>query len=243
MTNLQAFSFESNEIRVIEVDNEPYFVGRDVALVLGYSDTSDAIRNHVDEDDKRIWRFTGGAAGEYSGIIINESGLYSLILKSRLPQAKNFKKWITKEVIPSIRKKGYYIAPTNNQDILLNALADITSKLNKIETDYSEQIKKLSSENEKLNRVYEEYPGLKEAINYFMDNIDNNADSFSLKEYLLTKPKLQLDRGQRVSIGQLVSSWLKIATNCNLVKVNGMTMYQTKHVKLLDLAARYVQQI
>jgi uncharacterized protein YdcH (DUF465 family) len=169
--------------------------------------------------------------------------VYAVIFNSTKSEAKVFRKWVTSDVLPAIRKQGYYIAPTNNQDVLLNALADITNKLNRIETDYSEQIKRLNDENDKLNRVFEEYPGLKEAIKYFMDNIDDNSSSFTLKDYLDNKPKLKLDHGQKVQIGQLVSGWIKVASNCNLVKINGTTMYQSKHIKLLDLAARYVQEI
>ena len=110
MTDLQTFnSPEFGLIRTTEVDNEPWFVGKDVAAALGYSDTSDALRRHVDGEDKltRCFTVSGQSREMY---IINESGLYSLILSSKLPTAKKFKRWITHEVIPSIRKTGGYIA-------------------------------------------------------------------------------------------------------------------------------------
>ena len=95
-------------MRTIEIDNEPWFVGKDVAEALGYRDTSDALKKHVDADDKLTRRFAdSGQAREM--YIINESGLYSLILSSKLPGAKEFKRWVTSEVIPSIRKTGGYI--------------------------------------------------------------------------------------------------------------------------------------
>mgnify|MGYP004639582407 CR=1 FL=1 len=95
-------------IRTMEKDGEPWFVGKDVAEVLGYSDTNQAIRKHVDEEDRLTRSFNG--SGQNRGmIIINESGLYSLILSSKLPTAKAFKRWVTSEVLPSIRKTGGYI--------------------------------------------------------------------------------------------------------------------------------------
>ena len=103
--------FEKQEfgtIRTMVQNGEPWFVGKDVAEVLGYSDTNQAIRKHVDEEDRLTRSFNG--SGQNRGmIIINESGLYSLILSSKLPTAKEFKRWVTHEVIPSIRKTGGYI--------------------------------------------------------------------------------------------------------------------------------------
>jgi prophage antirepressor-like protein len=110
MTDLQTFnSPEFGLIRTTEVDNEPWFVGKDVATALGYSDTSDALRRHVDGEDKltRCFTVSGQSREMY---IINESGLYSLILSSKLPTAKKFKRWVTAEVLPAIRKNGGYIA-------------------------------------------------------------------------------------------------------------------------------------
>lgn len=98
------------EIRTAEIDGEPWFVGKDVALALGYKDTINALKAHVDDEDKRGgWRITT-PSGEQEMTIINESGLYSLVLSSKLPTAKKFKRWVTSEVIPSIRKNGGYIA-------------------------------------------------------------------------------------------------------------------------------------
>lgn len=102
--------FESptfGQVRTVEIDGEPWFVGKDVAEALGYRDTSDALKKHVDADDKLTRRFAdSGQAREM--YIINESGLYSLILSSKLPGAKEFKRWVISEVIPSIRKTGGY---------------------------------------------------------------------------------------------------------------------------------------
>lgn len=113
MNNLQTFNFNGNQIRTLEFDGVPYFVGKDVAEVLGYSNTRDAIVKHVDYEDKKDDVAICDSIGrEQKTIIINESGLYSLILSSKLPKAKEFKRWITSEVLPAIRKTGKYeVAP------------------------------------------------------------------------------------------------------------------------------------
>jgi len=125
MNELQIFSNkEFGQIRTIEIDNEPWFVGKDIATALGYSDTSDAIKRHVDTEDKLTRRFTDSGQSREM-YVINESGLYSLILSSKLDDAKKFKKWITSEVIPSIRKNGGYLAGQENmtpEQIVANAL-------------------------------------------------------------------------------------------------------------------------
>ena len=108
MNELQVFNFEQSQVRIIEQNGEPWFVGRDVAEILGYANPQKAIREHVDEEDKGVNEMdTPGGIQQL--VIINESGLYSLILSSKLPTAKQFKRWITFEVIPSIRKHGAYM--------------------------------------------------------------------------------------------------------------------------------------
>ena len=100
------------DIRAIEKDGEPWFVGKDVAEALGYKDTVNALKAHVDEEDKAGWQITT-QFGNKKAVIINESGLYSLVLCSKLPSAKKFKHWVTAEVLPSIRRHGAYAtAPT-----------------------------------------------------------------------------------------------------------------------------------
>ena len=115
---------EFGEVRVLEQDGEPWFVGKDIAKVLGYNNPLEAVRDHVDEEDKGVSKMdTPG--GKQSIIIINESGLYSLILRSQLPEAKAFKRWITHEVIPSIRKTGGYIQgqeQMSDEEIIANAV-------------------------------------------------------------------------------------------------------------------------
>ena len=127
MKDIQIFNNEQfGQVRVITKDGEPWFVGKDVAEILGYKDTDYAIRAHVDEEDKLIRGFTGSGQNR-NMICINESGLYSLILSSKLPGAKQFKKWVTSDVLPSIRKHGMYATDEliNNPDLLIAAATKI----------------------------------------------------------------------------------------------------------------------
>lgn len=111
MTDLQVFNNpEFGEIRAVEIDGEPWFVGKDMAAALGYGDTDQALRKHVDDEDK-LTRQIDGSGQKRDMTIINESGVYSLIFSSRLEKAKAFKRWVTAEVLPAIRKHGAYIAP------------------------------------------------------------------------------------------------------------------------------------
>lgn len=105
MNELTNFDFEGAQIRALTIDEAPYFVGKDVAMVLGYSNPRDAIAKHVDDEDRNTVAIRDGK-GNPNQTIINESGLYSLILGSKLPDAKRFKRWVTSEVLPAIRKHG-----------------------------------------------------------------------------------------------------------------------------------------
>lgn len=121
---------EFGEIRVLEIENEPWFVGRDIATVLGYSNPPKAVRTHVDEEDKGVNEMdTPG--GKQKIIVINESGLYSLILNSKLPNAKKFKRWVTNEVLPSIRKHGAYMTENTIEKALTSPdfLIQLATKL------------------------------------------------------------------------------------------------------------------
>lgn len=108
MTDIKIFeSEEFGKVRTTTIDGEPWFAGRDIALALGYKDTPRAVKDHVDEEDKRVGVLPTPRGGQ-EAVIINESGLYSLILSSKLPKAKAFKRWVTSEVLPAIRKTGHY---------------------------------------------------------------------------------------------------------------------------------------
>lgn len=109
MNDIQVFDFEDNAVRVIEIDGEPWFVAADVARILEYRNAPDAVRNL--DDDERGTHIVGTPSGDQEMNVINESGLYHLVLVSRKPEAKKFRKWVTAEVLPSIRKTGMYVEP------------------------------------------------------------------------------------------------------------------------------------
>ena len=123
---------EFGEVRTLVIDGEPWFVGKDVATILGYKDTSDALKKHVDTEDKLSRRFADSGQNREM-YVINESGLYSLVLSSKLPRAKEFKHWVTSKILPSLRKYGAYFTPEalyqslckpENLIEILHALAD-----------------------------------------------------------------------------------------------------------------------
>ncbi|HCD8236178.1 TPA: phage antirepressor, partial [Staphylococcus aureus] len=133
MQALQTFNFEELPVRTLTVDNEPYFVGKDVAEILGYSNTRDALSKHVDEDDKEILTSRNTTLENLPNrglTAVNESGLYSLIFSSKLESAKRFKRWVTSDVLPAIRKHGIYATDSvientlNNPDYIINILTE-----------------------------------------------------------------------------------------------------------------------
>lgn len=128
MNEIQNFNFNGSQVRALTIDNEPYFVGKDVAEILGYKNTRDALNKHVDMEDKNTVAIRDGIKkGNPNQTVINESGLYSLILSSKLPTAKQFKRWVTSEVLPTIRKHGAYMTDQKAEAIVTNkdALADL----------------------------------------------------------------------------------------------------------------------
>ena len=147
---------EFGEIRTLMIDGQPYFVGKDVAEILGYSNTKDAIIVHVDEDDRRIIQKSENTTFEIPNrglTIINESGLYSLILSSKLDTAKKFKRWVTSEVLPSIRQTGNYISgtsPYSIEDIVRETICQVVPIIIQELEDRTEREKKAEKEIEKL---------------------------------------------------------------------------------------------
>ncbi|MFV0979713.1 phage antirepressor [Latilactobacillus sakei] len=127
MNDLQLFNFKGNQVRTVLIEDEPYFIGKDVADILSYSRTTKAIQDHVEDEDKDVVPIQDSIGRKQATPIINESGLYSLILSSKLPAAKEFKRWVTKEVLPSIRKNGAYLTDQKAFDITHNpnALGDL----------------------------------------------------------------------------------------------------------------------
>ena len=131
MNEVQLFNFENHEVRSLLINSEPWFVGRDVAEVLGYKKPENAIANHVDDDDKTTTLIQGiGSNYKSKTMIINESGLYCLVLSSKLPSAKKFKRWVTSEVLPALRKTGQYqVKELSGSELMAKALIEAQSVL------------------------------------------------------------------------------------------------------------------
>lgn len=149
MNELQIFKDDRfGEVRTITIYGEPWFVGKDVAEVLGYTDTAQAIRKHIDPEDKGVVETTT-PGGKQPTTVINESGLYSLILSSKLPQAKEFKRWVTSVILPAIRKHGGYIAGEehmNDDELLAQAVLVAQRKL-------EERTAQLDAANKKIEKL------------------------------------------------------------------------------------------
>ena len=137
MNKLQIFNFEELSVRTMSIDGEPYFVGKDVAEILGYKKTANAINKHVDDEDKGVTKL-GTPGGVQDVTIINESGLYSLIFSSKLESAKRFKRWVTSEVLPTLRKTGTYQVPDNPMDalkLMFQAQEETKEEINSVKAD------------------------------------------------------------------------------------------------------------
>lgn len=163
-SNIQIFNNEDfGEVRVTEVDGEPWFVAKDIAMILGYSNTKDAVNKHVEDEDQRLVQLTDIQQGsetlppnqKASKIkIINESGLYALIFGSKMTRAKQFKTWVTKEVLPSIRKTGSYSLPKpeySDTEILAKAVLISQQKLKECHTLIEAQSKKIEEDRPKVD--------------------------------------------------------------------------------------------
>lgn len=155
MNDIEIFRNEQfGEVRTTVINNEPWFVGRDIAEILGYTNPRKAIIDHVDEEDKTDGVTIRDSIGrEQNPIFINESGLYSLILSSKMPQAKTFKRWVTSEVLPQIRKTGGYIPISENEteeEFLARALIVAQNTLRKKDELINAQQKQLEAKDEEI---------------------------------------------------------------------------------------------
>ncbi len=181
MNEIQIFTdSQFGELRTIEIDGAPYFVGKDVAIALGYKNPQEAIRVHVDDEDKGVSEIlTPGGKQEMP--VINESGLYSLILSSKLPTAKKFKRWVTSEVIPTIRKHGAYFTKETAQRILENP--DVVIEL----------LKEIKEEREKSAVLTQQVAELQPKATYY-DLVLNCKDVVSIskiaKDYGMSATKM-----------------------------------------------------
>ena len=161
----EIFNFKGQEVRTVTINNEPYFVGKDVANILGYERPTKAIQDHVDDEDKDAIPIQDSIGRKQNTPIINESGLYSLILSSKLQQAKEFKRWVTSEVLPTIRKKGMFAT-----DELLDNPDFAIATLQKLKEEREER-KRLEIVNSQLaveNQI------MQPKAQYFDDLVDRN---------------------------------------------------------------------
>ena len=175
---------EFGEIRTVELNGEPWLVGKDVAQALGYSNTKDAVSRHVDTEDKRGARFPT-PSGQQEMTIINESGLYSLVLGSKLPTAKKFKRWVTSEVLPSIRKNGMYLLPKDYPSAL-RALADSEEQRMALECTNAT----LAAENERQAQVIAEFEPIRQYVDTILESPDALATSQIAADYGMSAQEL-----------------------------------------------------
>lgn len=190
---------EFGDIRTEVIDGEPWFVGKDVAEILGYSNTRDALGKHVDEEDKNTVAIYDGIKGNPNQVVINESGLYSLILSSKLPSAKRFKHWVTSEVLPSIRKNGGYIAgqeSMGDDELLAKALLVAQNKI-------AEREKKITEQQEHIDRM--------KPKEIFADAVSSSKDSCLIGDLA----KIICQNGYKIGRNRLFE-WMK--TNGYLIK-------------------------
>ncbi len=157
MNELHIFSNpEFGQVRTVEIGGEAWLVGRDVAAALGYSNPRDALAKHVDEEDRKSVAFRDGTSGNPNTTIINESGLYSLVLSSRLPGAKRFRRWVTSEVLPALRRSGSYVLGKKESEHirLLQELQAETQKWKLLESQFDAHAAyyRKSYENARANR-------------------------------------------------------------------------------------------
>lgn len=202
MQELKIFENEQfGRVRTLEIENEPYFVGKDVAEILGYTNTRKALIDHVDEEDK-----TSNETLRVNGTnltLINESGLYSLILKSKLPQAKQFKRWVTNEVLPSIRKHGLYATDEllDNPDFLIEAITKLKEEREK-NLKLQAINSKLEVENEIMQPKAEYFDEL--VSRNLLTNFRDTAKMLQVKENVFIKFLLNKKYIYRDKKGKLV---------------------------------------
>ncbi len=203
MNNLQIFNFNGLDVRTVLIDGEPYFVGKDVAEVLGYRNTRDALKKHVDNEDKKSEivnssQLSQNATGYQNIDLITESGVYSLIFGSKLPTAKKFKHWVTSEVLPAIREHGAYMTDEKAFNVVNNksGLADLLQQA-------ADQLKQKDIQIEKLKP---------KAL--FADSVATSDSTILVGELA------KILRGNGIEIGQnRLFDWLR--TNGYLISKKG----------------------
>ncbi|MEO2237879.1 phage antirepressor [Dorea sp. YH-dor226] len=191
MSELQVFqNAEFGSVRTATIDGEPYFVGKDVATILGYSNPRDAISKHVDDEDKGVAK-CDTLGGRQEILFINESGLYSLILRSQLPAAKRFKRWVTSEVLPAIRRHGMYATEEliANPDLAIAAFQALKAEREKriaLEEAVAVQAQQIAELKPKAT-YYDVVLKCKDAVNISVIAKDYGWSAQRMNEYLHKK--------------------------------------------------------
>ena len=179
MSNIQVFKYQTNEIRIVEMNGEPWFVLKDVCAVLGMDSTQlKKVADRLEEDEKGRTQITT-PGGKQESWVINESGLYNVILRSDKPEAKPFRKWVTSEVLPSIRKNGGYIAGQEElspQELMAKALLMAQKVLNDRET----RIKELTAQNQIMQPKAEYFDAL--VARNLLTNFRDTAKELGVRE-------------------------------------------------------------
>lgn len=223
MNELKIFqNSEFGTIRTITIDNEPWFVGKDVAEILEYANTAKAIRDHVDNEDKLTERIVLSGQNR-EAIFINESGLYSLILSSKLPKAKEFKRWVTSEVLPSIRKHGAYMT----DDVLERTITD---------PDFMIKLLTKMKEEKKAREIAEQQVKELTPKGIFADAVNSSDTSILVGELA----KLLKQNGVNMGRNRLFE-WMK--NNGYLIKSGSernMPTQKSMEMKLLEIKERNI---
>lgn len=225
MNELQIFnSTEFGEVRTIVIDNEVWFVGKDVCDILKYQNGSRDINRHVDEEDRikeMIAQYQNGTLVKTQTILINESGLFSLALSSKLPKAKEFKRWITKEVIPSIRKHGGYLTPAKIEEVLSNP--DTIIKL-------ATELKKLRTENQMQAQQIAEFKPIKEYVDIILQSTDTVTITQIAADYGLSAKKLNKILNEEKVQHKVNDQWILYSNMMN----KGYTKSETIDIERSD---------
>ncbi len=176
-------SAEFGDVRAVEINSEPWLVGKDVAAALGYKEPTKAAREKVDPEDRGVSKIDT-PSGTQEMTIINESGLYSLVLSSKLPSAKKFKRWVTSEVLPSIRKHGAYAFDEllDNPDFLIKALNELKEE--------REKRKALEAENLTQKQVIADFQPIKQYVDKILSSTGTMATTQIAADYDMSARKL-----------------------------------------------------
>lgn len=216
---------EFGQIRTLFIENEGWLVGKDITDILGYSNSSDALKNHVDEDDKKKIAFSDYPQfGNKGAVLINESGLYSLILRSNLPKAKKFKRWVTSEVLPSIRNYGAYMTENTLEKALTSP-------------DFLIQLATNLKEEQEKRRLLEEEKERNAPKVIFADAVSTSHTSILVGELAKLMKQNGIDTGEK-----RLFKWLR--DNGYLIKRKGtdynMPTQKSLELKIIEIKERTI---